>query len=134
MLPTQLIASHFCTLSPDALSVILELRNIIGRASPDATEEIRRQGLVYYDSKRGGPVSAGICQILIDDGALRLSFIHGAFIPDPHGLLVDQGGRLAKRDLPLPGYDEVPWNDVEQLILAHSRFDPYTFYMKKDEA
>ncbi len=134
MLPTQVIASHFCFLSPDALSVMLELRNIIGRVAPDATEEIRRQGLVYYDGKRGGPVSAGICQVLIEGGALHLSFIHGAFIPDPHGLLMDEGGRLAKRYLPLQNYDDVPWNDVEQFILAHSRFDPFTFFKKTDGA
>jgi len=134
MLPTQVIASHFCCLSPDVLSVMLELRNIIGKIAPNAVEEIRRQGLVYYDAARGGPVSAGICQILIEDGSLRLSFIHGAFLPDPSGLLVDQGGRLAKRDLPLPGYDCVPWKEVEELILASSRFDPYSFYKLKGGA
>lgn len=130
MLPTQVIAGHFCYLAPDTLSAMLELRNIIARITPGATEEIRRQGLVYYDAARGGAVSAGICQILIDKGSLRLCFIHGAFLPDPSGLLLSEGERLYKRYYPMPDYERVPWNEIEELIVASSRFDPYTLKIK----
>ncbi len=133
MLPCKVIAYHFSWLTANNLAVVLELRNIIAKIQPNAVEEIRSQGLVYYDALRGGPVSAGICQILLNRGSLRLSFIHGAFLPDPEGLLQQEGKRLAKRFLPLPDYDSVPWQGIEDLILASSRFDPYMLN-KKDGA
>ena len=126
MLPTSVVENHFRALPVEQLEIILELRNLVARAQPDAEEVIRRQGLVYYNSQRGGPVSAGICQILIIQGELRLSFIHGAFLPDPAGLLMNEGERLAKRYVPLQAYDQIPWKEIEALIQAHSRFDPYT--------
>lgn len=126
MLPTSVIENHFRSLPPEKLEILLELRNLVAKAEPGAEEVIRRQGLVYYNSQRGGPVSAGICQILIIHGEIRLSFIHGAFLPDPAYLLVNEGDRLAKRYVPLPAYDQVPWKEIEALIQAHSQFDPYT--------
>lgn len=128
-----MIAYHFSWLTADNLAVVLELRNIIAKIQPNAVEEIRSQGLVYYDAMRGGPVSAGICQILLNRGPLRLAFIHGAFLPDPEGLLQQEGECLYKRTLPLPDYENVPWEEVEDLILASSCFDPYTLN-KKDGA
>lgn len=134
MLPTTVIENHFRSLSPEKMEILLELRNLIAKAQPDAEEVIRRQGLVYYDSRRGGPVSAGICQILIIHGELRLAFIHGAFMPDPTGLLVNEGGsRMVKRYVPLSDYEHIPWKEIEALILAHSQFDPYKIRMDKNE-
>lgn len=133
MLQTSVIENHFRGLPPEKLEIILELRNLVAKAQPDAEEVIRRQGLVYYDSKRGGPVSAGICQILIIRGELRLAFIHGAFLPDPTGLLVNEGSsRVVKRYVPLADYEHIPWKEVEALILAHSRFDPYQIQVDEE--
>lgn len=130
MLLTQEITDHLSDLSPDALSVVLEVRNIIVSIAPDATEEIRRQGLVYYDARRGGAVSAGICQILLSKGSIRLAFIHGAFLPDPARLMLQEGERLYKRCVPLSAYENVPWEEITALIQASNRFDPYQLTKK----
>ena len=119
MLPCKVIAYHFSWLTADNLAVVLELRNIIAKIQPNAVEEIRSQGLVYYDAIRGGPVSAGICQILLNRESLRLAFAHGSFLPDPEGLLQREGECLYKRTLPLLDYENVPWQAVEDLILPN---------------
>ncbi len=53
-----------------------------------------------------------------------LAFIHGAFLPDPEGLL--EGEQIAKRFVKLTSYEQVPWDAIQNLIDASSRFDPYT--------
>ena len=102
--------------------IVLELRNLIMHAAPDAEEVIRWGGLSYFHAGRGGLVSAGICQIGIHADHIRLAFIHGAFLPDPKHLL--EGDRKAKRYVRIPSYDEAPWEDLEQLIRVSARFDP----------
>jgi hypothetical protein len=53
-----------------------------------------------------------------------LGFIHGAFLPDPKGLLV--GEPKYKKHIRLYSYEDAPWEYLRQLIEASSRFDPYT--------
>lgn len=109
--------------------ITLELRNIIASVAPSATEVIRREGFVYYDKARGGPVSAGICQIHLCQDHIRLAFIHGAFLPDPKGLL--EGPEKYKRYVMLYSYEQAPWEDLKALITASAQFDPYTLSMRK---
>jgi hypothetical protein len=56
------------------------------------------KGISYYFKERGGPVSAGICQINVLEDHVRLGFIHGAYLPDPRDLL--EGDRKVKRFVP----------------------------------
>jgi hypothetical protein len=102
--------------------IVLELRNLIAEIAPYATEKILWGGLSYYDTSRGGPVRGGICQIEIHADHVRLSFIHGAFIEDPQGLL--QGERIAKRYVRLESYESAPWETLGKLISAAAGFDP----------
>ena len=92
--------------------------------APDATESQHSRGFSYYYKEHGGPVSAGICQIGIFRDHIRLGFIHGAFLPDPEGLLV--GEPKYKKHVRIYHYEQAPGNISRQLILASSRFDPYT--------
>ncbi len=78
--------------------------------------------LSYFHEGRGGIVSAGICQIEIRKKHVRLAFIHGAFLPDPHKLLC--GTQKAKRYIEIDSYDNAPWDDLKELILSASKFDP----------
>ncbi|MGA9396638.1 MAG: DUF1801 domain-containing protein [Anaerolineaceae bacterium] len=126
MLPTSIILSHFRFLEPEKLDLIIELRNIIASVAPDATEDIQHRGLSYYDATRGGHVSAGICQINIQEDHIRLAFIHGAFLPDPNGLLMREGERKAKRFIRLDRYDSIPWEQLKELIKASASFNPYS--------
>ncbi|MDP1713906.1 MAG: DUF1801 domain-containing protein [Anaerolineales bacterium] len=53
---------------------------------------------------------------------VRLAFIHGAFLPDPHKLL--RGTQKAKRFIEIKSYDNAPWDDFKELVLSASKFDP----------
>lgn len=108
------------------LEIVVELRNLVKEIAPNACEDVRPQGLVYFHADRGGPVSAGICQILIHSDHIRLAFNHGRYLPDPAGLLVSDGKRLIKRFTRITSYDSAPWEELKLLISASSRFDPYT--------
>lgn len=122
MLPIHEITT-FLQHSPAPLQdIVLELRNIIASTAPDAVEAIRWGGLSYFHEGRGGIVSAGICQIGIHRDHIRLAFIHGAFLPEPRELF--EGTQKYKRYIRIETYDDAPWDYLEQLIDAASRFDP----------
>jgi hypothetical protein len=113
----------FLERKPEALKdIVFELLNLVAGIAPYATERILWGGLSYHDANRGGPVRVGICQIEVHADHVRLSFIHGAFLEDPDGLL--QGDRLAKRYVWLEAYGSVPWEACADLIRASARFDP----------
>jgi hypothetical protein len=61
---------------------------------------------------------------------LRLAFIHGAFLPDPKGLL--EGPEKYKRFVKLYSYEHAPWDDLKALITASAHFDPYTLSEDKN--
>ena len=124
MFPRSQIEKVFERVRPDQLDIVLELRNIIVSVAPDAAETAHWKGLCYYHQDRGGPVSAGICQIGVQPDHVRLGFIHGAFLPDPKGLL--EGDRKYKRFVRLTSYEGAPWDDLKDLIAASSAFDPRT--------
>ena len=120
--PTKEI-ERFLDRKPEPLKdIVLELRNLVADIAPEATEKILWGGLSYYDASRGGPVKGGICQIETHEDHVRLSFIHGAFIADPYGLL--RGERKAKRYVRLEAYESAPWEALGELIRASAGFDP----------
>lgn len=122
MITCREVERQFAHLNTDQLNILLEIHNLVASCAPNATVELRRYGIVYYDAARGGPVSAGICQSLVKPDHIRLAFIHGAFLPDPAGLL--EGHTFPKRFLRITNYDIAPWEAIRALIQAHSVFDP----------
>ena len=102
----------------------LELRSLILSLAPHATESIHSKGFTYFDRERGGPVSAGVCQIGLFPDHIRLAFIHGAFLPDPERLL--QGEAQYKRYVKLCSRRDARWDVLADLIQASARFDPRT--------
>jgi hypothetical protein len=124
MLPERYIEKYLQQVPPELRDIVLEIRNIVASVAPDATETQHSRGFSYYYKERGGPVSAGICQIGIFRDHVRLGFIHGAFLPDPQGRLV--GEPKYKKHLRIYHYEDAPWEYIRQLITASSRFDPYT--------
>lgn len=114
---------RFLSAKPACLGdIALELRNLVASVAPQASERISWGGLTYFDSRRGGPVRAAICQIEIHSDHVRLSFIHGVHLDDPDHLLV--GDRLSKRYFRIDSYDEAQWDAYKRLIEAAARFDP----------
>jgi hypothetical protein len=109
-------------IAPELRDIALEVRNIVAAVTPDATEVMHSKGFTYYNAQRGGPVSAGICQIVIEPDYIGLAFIHGAFLPDPRKLL--EGESRYKKFVRIYTYDDAPWDYLRELIIASSRFDP----------
>jgi hypothetical protein len=124
MLPERYIEKYLEMVPPELRDIVLEIRNLIACVAPQATESQHSRGFSYYFKERGGPVSAGICQIGIFQDHIRLGFIHGAFLPDPDSLLV--GEPKYKKHLRIYHYEDAPWEYMRMLIEASSRFDPYT--------
>lgn len=122
MLPFHSIETFLQRTPPRLQDIVLELRNIIASVAPDAAEVVRWGGLSYYHEGRGGIVSAGICQIGLGADHVRLDFIHGAFLPDPQGLL--HGTQKAKRFVRIESYEDAPWEHLKELIAASAKFDP----------
>ena len=128
MLPIHEVES-FLKYTPAPLQdIVIELRNIIAEVASDAVEVVRWGGLSYFHEGRGGIVSAGICQIGLHEGYIRLDFIHGAFLSDPKHLL--EGHQKAKRFVKIKSYDDAPWDDLKKLIEESSRFDPRSLQLK----
>ena len=128
MLPFHEIESFLQQIPAEQQEIVLELRNLIAAAAPDAAEVIRWGGLSYFHEGRGGMITAGICQIGIHKDHIRLAFIHGVFLSDPEHLL--EGDRKAKRYIRIPSYDEAPWESLKQMIENSARFDPRTMVPK----
>lgn len=124
MITLHELETRFQHVPTHLFEIVVELRNIVKEIAPEAHEDIRSEGLVYYYAERGGPVSAGICQILIQPDHIRLAFNHGVNLPDPARLL--EGDRLVKRFARIPSFDQACWEDIKALIEASSRFDPYS--------
>ncbi|MHB8089582.1 MAG: DUF1801 domain-containing protein [Anaerolineaceae bacterium] len=122
MIPLALLEKQLKHLPEDLLDIVMEIRDIVERLCPEAVEQLDRNGIVYYDANRGGPVKAGICQILFKQDYLSLEFIHGAFLPDPAHLL--HGSNLYKKQTLLGTFNDVPWDEVTALITASAQFDP----------
>jgi len=108
--------------------IILEIRNLISSAAPDATEEMHSRWLSYYFADRGGPVSAGVCQIILQLDHILLAFIHGAFLEDSHGLL--EGSARYKRYIMIYSFADAPWEYIKDLITTSASFDPLTLSIK----
>ena len=121
MLSTHEVEKILEHISPELRDIVLELRNIVAALAPEAAEEFRNKGFIIYDAKRGGAVSAGICQILIIHDHIELAFIHGAFLPDPKKLL--EGGSRYKKFVRISSYENAPWEALKDLIEASCHFD-----------
>ena len=123
--------SRFCSLSDvesalrfqrqDLVDLLLEIRSIVARANPSATERINSRGLTFYDAAKGGTIKGGICFVDIQDNHVRLRFGLGAFLDDPKSLL--SGDQLYMRYLDISSFDDAPWPDIEALIEASATLD-----------
>jgi hypothetical protein len=128
MLPSRALEQFLQLHPPEFQEIVLELRNVIVSVAPDACEQMLWKGLSFFHAGGGGPISAGICQIGVHGDHVRLGFIHGAFLPDPKGLL--EGDQKYKRFVRIQSFETAPWEDLKELIRTSSHFDPYTLQMR----
>jgi hypothetical protein len=105
----------------DLVDLVLEVRSIMARVNPLATERIHSRGLAFYDADKGGTITGGICFVDIRGDNVRLRFGLGAFLDDPKSLLL--GDQLHMRYLDIASFDDAPWYDIEALIQASANLD-----------
>jgi hypothetical protein len=107
---------------PDLVNLLLEIRNIVMKVNPLATERIHPRGITFYDPDKGGTIKGGICFVDIQDNYVRLRFGLGAFLEDPKSLLTG-AGRLYMRHIDISSFDNAPWKDIEALIHASANLN-----------
>ncbi len=121
LLPVAAVQTWLKHTPAEQADIASGLRDLVISIVPQAEERILWRGLCYNDPHRGGPVKGSLCQIAFHPGHVRLCFIHGAYLPDPDGLL--EGDRLAKRFVKLFTYRDVPWEALGRLIGAAAHLD-----------
>ena len=90
------------------------------RWAPGAVEAVRFHALCYFTPGQPfGAIGGNLCMIEAGRHGVRLSFLHGASLPDPGKLL--QGAGKAKRFLPIRGQDDVRRSELVALVCAAAR-------------
>ena len=122
----RLYAARIARLFPDAtkaqLRLLLAARRAVLEALPACEEHIKWGALSYQKPDPAGAVKGAICQLSSCKGRIMLGFVHGAFLPDPAGLL--QGAAKAKRNLFVPDAGFLKDPRLLALLRAAARFDP----------
>jgi hypothetical protein len=112
-------------LSAELRAVVVALRNVVRRTVPEAEESFVWGGLSYHRPEVGGRVKGAVCQIGVKCGQVRLDFIHGIRLADPHHLL--QGDRLSKRFIPIETMADAKRPEVIALLREAAALDPTTW-------
>ena len=102
--------------------IVRSLRVLIALIAPDAEERLLWGGFSYHRPSVGGPVKGAVCQIVAKRGEVRLDFIHGVRLSDPHGLL--KGDRISKRYVPMQTVADTRRPEVVELIRQAANLDP----------
>jgi hypothetical protein len=100
--------------------IALELRKMVLRTVPRAAEGMKFRCPCYW--KAGaffGSIGGNICVIEVKRGRVALSFILGAGLPDPAGLL--RGKAKAKRSVPVESVEEARDPRLAKLVRAAAR-------------
>jgi hypothetical protein len=101
--------------TPRARRIVLALRAAILRTAPESAEGIRFGCLCYFHADaRFASIGGNICMIEARGDAVSISFLRGASLPDPHGLL--RGRAKAKRFIPIASLDDVENPRISKLI------------------
>jgi hypothetical protein len=109
-------------LSPVTRKLVSALRIVIRRTALDAEESVLWGGLSYHRPQVGGRVKGAVCQIVVKGDCVRLDFIHGIRLADPHGLL--HGDRVSKRFVPIETVADAERPEVIALIEQAAALDP----------
>jgi hypothetical protein len=77
---------------PGTAGIVRALRAMIRRCAPGTAEAIRFHSICYFLAEaRFGSIGGNICMIEDRPNTVRLSFLHGAALTDPAGLLRGEG-------------------------------------------
>ena len=118
---TRDAAQFVAALPAPAQRIVRALRALIRRTVPDAEESLLWGGLSYHRPHVGGRVKGAVCQIGCKGGDVRLEFIHGARLADPHRLL--RGTRFSKRYVVVDGVAGARRRELAELLRAAANVD-----------
>jgi len=104
--------------------VVQAVRELVRKAAPTAEETILWRSLWYHRPSLGGRIKGAVCVITPRDDAVELGFIHGAALPDPHGLLKGKRKGKAKRALIIQTVAKIRKAQISKLVRAASEYDP----------
>jgi len=119
-LPTREVLRFLEDYPVELAEIVLASRDLVLEHAPHATESLLWGGISYHDASLGGRVKGAICGIGIRRDEVTLAFIHGASLPDPHGLL--HGDRKSKRELTLASVKDLANPAIGDLIDAAAEF------------
>lgn len=118
------LRDHLLLEEPAVRRLVLTLRDAVLRAAPTASEGVKFGALSYF---HGGAffksIGGNICMIEVKSGAVLLSFIRGAQIPDPDGLLRGKG--TIKRFVPIADEQAAKSAAVARLVRAAAALEPW---------
>jgi hypothetical protein len=101
----------------------MELRSLVLEVAPELHETVAFRSLCYFKPQRPYGVTGGnVCLIRTRGKSLLLSFLHGAFLPNPDGRL--QGRGKAKRHIDVREHGDIERRAFKQLIRAAARHEP----------
>ena len=109
-------------LAPEVRDIVETLRLVIARIVPAAEETVVWGALSYHRPWIGGRVKGAVCPIVVKRDTVRLDFIHGADLVNPHALL--QGTQLAKRFVPIRSVADAKRPEVADLIRHAAAWEP----------
>jgi hypothetical protein len=122
------IARYLDRCPGELCDLILELRELVQQAAPQVHEAIKFNSLCYYKPNQPyGVIGGNVCMIGVRGDRVRgdyvyLSFIHGAFLPDPDGLL--HGTAKAKRHIEIRSPADIRRAAFTRLIRAAVAYTP----------
>ncbi|MGE3109471.1 MAG: DUF1801 domain-containing protein [Phycisphaerales bacterium] len=114
--PTE-FAVHLAEVTGEARRVVMAARRLVLGLVPSATEAIKFGVICYFhDRAYFKSIGGNICMLEIRRGRVVMSFIRGASLPDPAGLLYGTG--RFKRFMDLPDVRSVRRRAVAEMIRA----------------
>ena len=122
-LDSRALAAHLHKHDASARKLALQLRALVLQTVPQAAESVKFGSLAY--SRPGEPfgcIGGNICMIEVRGDRVRLSFIHGASLADPRGLLL--GRAKAKRFVEIRSLSDLRRPGLRALIGEAGRFRP----------
>jgi hypothetical protein len=122
-LTTEQIAAVLEHCPGELCDLVLELRDCICKVAARCTEAVKFNSFCYFKPDHPyGSIGGNVCMIGWRDDAVHLSFIHGAALPDPEGLL--RGKAKAKRQVEIRSSADIHRPAVAALIRAAVEYSP----------
>ena len=117
------VASFLDRCPDEFCDLVLELRRFVLKSAPGVAEAIKFNVLTYFKPDQPfGSIGGNVCMISAHDDGVRLSFIHGAALPDPHGLL--RGTAKSKRYVELRRPADLQQTALKNLLRAAVAYTP----------